>query len=123
LRHADEVPGVEARANEGRGVLDGRENDLGRPPAMPALPRRPMRMNSRWRSLFFAELVEAVEAVRVRVGGERLDSERGRELEPFLVGVVVLRERLDAVRTGVTPLSLQSESTALICSGVLSSGT
>ena len=62
---------------------------------------RAVRMNADGDLVLVAQLVEAVEAVRVGVGAERLDAERLAELEDLLVGVVVLGEALDAAGDGL----------------------
>src|SRR5205807_2092972 len=68
---ADQVARVEARADERVVVFDRGENDLGRIPSVQVLPLRPVRMNADGDLVLLAQFVEAVEAVRGRVGTDR----------------------------------------------------
>ncbi len=123
LGGADQMAGVQASSDKSIMVLHGRQDHVGRVPAVQVVALRPVRMDANGDLVFVAQLVQAVEAVRVGVGAEHLQAERLAQLEVLAVLVRVLAEFWTPQASGVTSYSLHSFSTAASWSGVESSGT
>jgi hypothetical protein len=113
LGHADQVPRIEAGADQLVMVLHRLHDDLGGPPLVSPLPRRPMRMDRDRDLVFVHELVEAVECVAGRAGAEVFQAAGPAEIEEFPVSVVILGEAGDAEADGRHVVFLAQRENAL----------
>src|SRR5262249_35058746 len=101
LLGANQVAGVQTGTDERVMILDRSHDDLGGVPAVQlAATAGAVWVDGDGDLVFVYEFVEAVETVRGGIGTERLDVEFLGEGEETLVGIVVLRESLDAPGDG-----------------------